>query len=152
MLRRRKGEEADIITSVPANQIFRSARKNCALSAASGGNTRFRAGLILESALRMHGIEKRIVYILRSKVDPSRHYVGITNDVAARLEWHNHGPSGHTVSHRPWSLVVSIEFRSEREAVRFEKNLKSGSGRAFTERHFADRDDGTATERDRKDP
>ena len=26
----------------------------------------------------MHGIEKRIVYIIRSDVDPSRHYVGIT--------------------------------------------------------------------------
>ena len=47
------------------------------------------------------GIPKRFVYILRSSVDPSRHYVGITNDLAARLEWHNHGPCGHTVSHRP---------------------------------------------------
>jgi putative endonuclease len=75
----------------------------------------------------MHGIEKRIVDILRSEVDPSRHYVGITNDVPARLEWHNHGPSGHTVEHRPWSLVVSMEFPTQREAVRFEKYLKSGS-------------------------
>ena len=85
----------------------------------------------------MHGIEKRIVYILRSEADPSRHYVGITNDLAARLEWHNHGPSGHTVTGRPWHLVVSIEFRTERSAVRFEKYLKSGSGRAFAKRHFA---------------
>jgi len=38
----------------------------------------------------MHGIEKRIVYIIRSDVDPSRHYVGITNDLRARLEWHTH--------------------------------------------------------------
>jgi hypothetical protein len=30
-----------------------------------------------------------------------------------------------------------MEFRDEREAVRFEKCLESGSGRAFTERHFA---------------
>jgi predicted GIY-YIG superfamily endonuclease len=49
---------------------------------------------------------------------------------------HNHGPSGHTVEHRPWSLVVSMEFPTQREAVRFEKYLKSGSGRAFTKRHF----------------
>ena len=69
----------------------------------------------------MHGIEKRIVYIIRSDVDSSRHYVGITNDLRARLEWHNHGPCGHTRSHRPWSLVVSLEFPNEREAVRFEK-------------------------------
>jgi putative endonuclease len=85
----------------------------------------------------MHGIEKRIVYILRSEADPSRHYVGITNDLAQRLTWHNDGPCGYTVSYRPWALVVSMEFRSEREACRFEKYLKSGSGRAFAKRHFA---------------
>ena len=62
----------------------------------------------------MHGIEKRIVYILRSDVEPSRQYVGITNDLRARLEWHNHGPCGHTVSHRPWSVVVSLEFTTEK--------------------------------------
>jgi len=85
----------------------------------------------------MHGIEKRIVYVVRSDVDRARHYVGITNNVRDRLEWHNHGPSGHTVSHRPWSLVVSMEFPTEKAAVRFEQYLKSGSGRAFTKRHFA---------------
>ena len=84
----------------------------------------------------MHGIEKRIVYILRSDADPARHYVGITNDVPARLQWHNHGPSGHTTSYRPSSLVVSMEFATPDSAVRFEKYLKSGSGRAFTRRHF----------------
>jgi len=84
----------------------------------------------------MHGVEKRVVYIIRSDSDPLRHYVGITNEVHARLEWHNHGPCGYTASHRPWSLVVSIEFQNEREAVRFEKYLKSGSGRAFARRHF----------------
>ena len=85
----------------------------------------------------MHGLEKRIVYILRSLSSPSRHYTGITNDVVARLEWHNDGPCGHTLHHRPWSFVVSMEFPSEKAARRFEKLLKSGSGRAFTKRHFA---------------
>jgi putative endonuclease len=84
----------------------------------------------------MNGIEKRIVYILRSEPEPLRHDVGITNDVRERLEWHNRSATGHTVMHRPWLLVVSIEFPSERDAVRFEKYLKSGSGRAFTKRHF----------------
>jgi putative endonuclease len=84
----------------------------------------------------MDGEHKRIVYILRSESDASRHYVGITSNVRRRLEWHNHGPCGHTLSDRPWSLVVAIEFATEREAVRFEKYLKSGSGRAFAKRHF----------------
>ena len=85
----------------------------------------------------MHGIEKRIVYVLRSDADPSRQYVGITNDVESRLEWHNHGPGGHTLSNRPWSLIVAMEFSSERDAVSFEHYLKSGSGRAFAKRHFS---------------
>ena len=46
-----------------------------------------------------------------------------------------------TVSHRPWAIVVSLEFPTEAEAVRFEKYLKSGSGRAFAKRHFAPLDD-----------
>jgi predicted GIY-YIG superfamily endonuclease len=85
----------------------------------------------------MHGIEKRVVYIIRSKADPAHHYVGITNNIDSRLEWHNHGPSGYTVNHRPWSLVVALEFPTEKAARRFEKYLKSGSGRAFATRHFA---------------
>jgi hypothetical protein len=34
-------------------------------------------------------------------------------------------------------LVVSAHFATEKMAVRFEKYLKSGSGRAFAKRHFA---------------
>ena len=82
----------------------------------------------------MHGLGKRFVYVLRSDADHDHHYVGITSDVAARLEWHNHGPCGHTIRHRPWSLVVVMEFPTEQEAVRFERYLKSGSGRAFSKR------------------
>jgi len=87
----------------------------------------------------MKGTGKRFVYILRSQQDPARHYVGVTSDVDARLEWHNHGPSGHTVDHRPWAMLVTIEFPSEKPALKFEKYLKSGSGRAFATRHFRPR-------------
>jgi putative endonuclease len=89
----------------------------------------------------MRGIGKRFVYILRSESDSTHHYVGATDDVDRRLEWHNHGPCGWTVNHRPWAIVVSLEFSTEAEAVRFEKYLKSGSGRAFAKRHFAPLDD-----------
>jgi len=41
-----------------------------------------------------------------------------------------------TLSRSGWSIVVSLEFPTETEAVRFEKYLKSGSGRAFAKRHF----------------
>jgi putative endonuclease len=85
----------------------------------------------------MIGLGKRFVYILRSESNPDRHYVGTTADVESRVDWHNHGPGGHTVRHRPWSLVVVLEFPTERQAVRFEMYLKTASGRAFATRHFA---------------
>jgi putative endonuclease len=84
----------------------------------------------------MQGIGQRFVCILRSDTEPDRHYVGLTEDPDRRLEWHNHGPSGHTVRNRPWSFVVVLEFPNERQAVRFERYLKSGSGRAFASRRF----------------
>jgi putative endonuclease len=89
----------------------------------------------------MQGIGKRFVYILRSDVDPGRHYVGVTSDIDWRLEWHNRGPGGHTIDHRPWSSVVIVEFPTEQRALRFERYLKSGSGRAFARRHFSGHQD-----------
>ena len=84
----------------------------------------------------MQGIGKRFVYILRSESAPDRHYVGCTTDVANRLEWHNFGPDGQTRRHRPWKPLVVIEFATEAGALKFERYLKSGSGRAFASRHF----------------
>ena len=89
------------------------------------------------TAIHMRGIGARFVYVLRSESDPSRHYVGRTANVDERLAWHNAGPCGYTLQHRPWSVVVSAEFPNERAAAHFEKYLKSGSGRAFAKRHFA---------------
>jgi predicted GIY-YIG superfamily endonuclease len=84
----------------------------------------------------MANTEKRFVYILRSDTDPTKHYTGIASNPRERLVWHNTGPCGYTVAHRPWSIAVSIEFQTERQAIQFEQYLKSGSGRAFAKRHF----------------
>src|SRR4051812_2681899 len=84
----------------------------------------------------MRDVGKRFVYVVRSDVDPCRHYVGASSDVDRRLDWHNAGLSTYTSLWRPWSLVVSIEFRDEATALGFERYLKSGSGRAFAKRHF----------------
>ena len=80
--------------------------------------------------------QARFVYILRSLQDHSRYYSGVTSNVAQRLAVHNSGGSKHTASLRPWVLVVSLEFANEESALRFERYLKSGSGRAFAKRHF----------------
>jgi predicted GIY-YIG superfamily endonuclease len=79
---------------------------------------------------------KRFVSVLRSDRNSRRHYVGLTADVAARLEWHNTGQNEHTVRDRPWHVIVSLEFNTAEAAGQFERYLKTGSGRAFTKQHF----------------
>ena len=81
---------------------------------------------------------KRFVYIIRSVTHPEKRYVGVTADVAARLNAHNAGQNRSTARWKPWLIDVSIEFRSERMALRFEKYLKSGAGHAFARRHLVD--------------
>lgn len=76
------------------------------------------------------------VYVLQSIDEPDRHYTGLSSDISSRLTWHNAGLSAHTSKHRPWKLLVTIEFADTPVAARFERYLKSGSGRAFAKRHF----------------
>ncbi len=78
----------------------------------------------------------RFVYVLQSLARPERHYTGLTSDLPRRLAIHNSGGSKHTAADRPWALLAAIEFSRESSALRFEKYLKSGSGRAFAKRHF----------------
>jgi putative endonuclease len=78
-----------------------------------------------------------IVYILRSERDNSRHYVGLTTNIATRLAAHNAGQSPHTCKHVPWRLIVALAFATEESAVSFERYLKSGAGQSFAKRHFA---------------
>ena len=81
---------------------------------------------------------KNTVYILRSESNRSRHYTGLTSDLDKRLKWHNAGQNVDTARDRPWMLVVAFHFADERIARRFERYLKSGSGREFAKRHFGD--------------
>lgn len=80
--------------------------------------------------------QSRIVYVLRSVNHPDRYYTGLTDNVQRRLEVHNSGGSKHTAPLRPWTLVAFTEFAHVDSAVSFEKYLKTGSGRAFSKRHF----------------
>jgi predicted GIY-YIG superfamily endonuclease len=76
------------------------------------------------------------VYILQSLKAPSRFYVGLTDDPDRRLKEHNWGESRHTNRFRPWQSVVTFWFAEDKTARRFERYLKSGSGREFVKRHF----------------
>lgn len=80
--------------------------------------------------------EKRFVYVLKNDDTQSHFYVGLSSNVVARMADHNAGRCPHTARRRPWRLHVVIAFSDEQRAVRFERYLKSGSGRAFAKRHF----------------
>ncbi len=75
-------------------------------------------------------------HVLKNADRDPRFYVGLTSDVRARLDDHNSGHCPHTARYRPWQLHVVIEFPDEERAFRFERYLKSGSGREFAKRHF----------------
>ena len=76
------------------------------------------------------------VYTLKSLADPDRHYTGFTEDLAQRLGQHNAGKCAHTPKHMPWRIETAVAFRCRAKALRFEKYLKSASGRAFASKHF----------------
>jgi putative endonuclease len=77
-----------------------------------------------------------IVYILKSTKNPNRHYVGVCNDLKARIAEHNSGECKTTCKGGPWKLETAIYFSDEVKANAFERYLKTGSGRAFSIRHL----------------
>jgi len=78
----------------------------------------------------------RYVYILQSVAEVEHFYVGITEDVQARLETHNAGRASHTSKFKPWRLKTYIGFTDDDQASAFEKYLKSPSGRAFAKKRL----------------
>ena len=74
------------------------------------------------------------VYIL--KCADGRQYTGCTNDMDDRLARHSKGQVPATIDRLPIQLVITINFQDKYKAFQFEKYLKSGSGRAFTNKHF----------------
>lgn len=76
------------------------------------------------------------VYILKSLVDSSKRYFGITSNLKRRMHEHNYGHSCHTTKYLPWQLETYIAFRDKQQAVRFEKYLKTGSGKAFSKKRL----------------
>jgi putative endonuclease len=70
------------------------------------------------------------VYVLKSEVD-GRYYKGLTKNLEKRLKEHNSGHTKSTKAFRPWKMIFSKEFEERIEARKFEKYLKSGTGRDY---------------------
>ncbi|MGY6559404.1 MAG: GIY-YIG nuclease family protein [Nitritalea sp.] len=59
-------------------------------------------------------------------------YVGFTSNLEQRLLSHNHlGKKGWTIKYRPWSVFHTETFKTKSEALKREKELKTGNGRQF---------------------
>ncbi len=67
------------------------------------------------------------VYVLKNP--RGQLYVGQTNDLARRLEEHNSGLSRWTRGRGPWVLVFREDYPTRAEAMRREKELKTGRAR-----------------------
>ena len=76
------------------------------------------------------------VYILVSLEDPTRYYIGKTEDLKARLQQHNRGESGYSKRYAPWRLETYTVFSKPHLADGFECYLKSGSGHAFLKKRL----------------
>lgn len=76
------------------------------------------------------------LYIIRSLIYKNKIYVGFITDLQNRLDAHNSSDCIHTSKYKPWQIVTSVSFNNKQQELKFEKYLKSGSGRAFALKRF----------------
>ena len=75
------------------------------------------------------------VYVLWSSKLKKR-YIGSTDNIEKRLVEHNRGSNKFTRDGVPWIIVHQEEFLTKTEALKREKFLKSGQGRAWLDEQF----------------
>ena len=68
------------------------------------------------------------IYILYSP-EFNKTYVGQTNNLHSRLEYHNKGKVRSTKAYKPWMMIYSEDFTSRSGAMKREKWFKSSEGR-----------------------
>jgi predicted GIY-YIG superfamily endonuclease len=76
------------------------------------------------------------VYILQSELKAEHFYVGLTEDLRARLKVHNAGEIPHTAKFCPSRIKTAIAFTGRERASQFERYLKTASGRAFAKKRL----------------
>ena len=73
------------------------------------------------------------IYSLQCK---EGYYIGCTDDLKDRFKRHKNGYVPTTVNRLPIKLDFYLAIEDRNKAFKFEKYLKSGSGRAFVKRHL----------------
>ncbi len=76
----------------------------------------------------------QIVYLL--KCSDGSTYTGCTSNLEKRLLAHTKGKVSYTKTRLPFELITYFAFKDKTKAFQFEKYLKSGSGKAFTNKRF----------------
>lgn len=74
------------------------------------------------------------VYVLQNR--EKELYIGQTKNIDDRITRHNTGRSLSTKNKGPYILIHKEEFNTRAEAVRREKELKSGQGRKWIKENF----------------
>ena len=68
--------------------------------------------------------------------DPTKYYIGFTENLNRRLIEHNTAESGYSKRYAPWEVESFVTFRNREKAMAFEKYLKMGSGHSFLKRRL----------------
>lgn len=74
-------------------------------------------------------------YVLKSKKDEEL-YVGFCEDLKRRFQEHNKGLVEATKNRRPLELVYYESCKNKHDAIKREKGLKTGFGRAYLKRRI----------------
>jgi putative endonuclease len=74
--------------------------------------------------------------VVAARGHPAQLYRGHTSDLKNRLAEHNAAKCLHTSKYAPWRIKFYAAFEALDLAQQFEQYLKSGSGHAFSRRHF----------------
>ncbi len=82
---------------------------------------------------------KFFTYILNSLKNNS-YYIGQTNNIDRRLVDHNRGKDHSSKIGMPWKIVFLKEFENRKDAVRYEKYLKSLKSRKSLEKFIVGTD------------
>ena len=75
-------------------------------------------------------------YVYLVKCNDDTVYTGCTSNLKDRLRRHEKGQVNYTKTRLPIVLETYIAFTDKYKAYSFEKYLKSGSGKAFSNKRF----------------
>ncbi|MEB2774247.1 GIY-YIG nuclease family protein [Algoriphagus sp. D3-2-R+10] len=81
-------------------------------------------------------MDEFVVYVLFSR-SSGRTYTGMTSDLITRFHFHNSkSTKGFTLRYRPWIVIYVEFFQLKKDAMKREKELKSGKGREWIKKIF----------------